>query len=152
MKRTVGMALGLSVAVAACGGPTPTPTPRPSPSPTTTPTPEVVVECGDFPLSACAAAADVVLQDVTDLKLIPVEVRLGAGLRCPVPKLLFEPTLGCIPGATSIPPEAGGEWIGHGVVAFADTDERAYFNVSRSDAIVSATFITLASPPPGRQP
>jgi hypothetical protein len=76
---------------------------------------------------------------------VPIRVDLGSGVFCPTPGLLFEDTT-CPGGA--IPPEEGGDWVGHALVTFQRTAAQGYLNIAKNGSTFRAALIDIATPAP----
>ena len=103
-----------------------------------------LVDCGDLAPDLCGAAAEAVAATVLRQGAV-IHVELGRGVWCPTPGLLFANTT--CPGG-GLPPAAGGQWIGHGLVTFAGLPALAYVNLARDAGGVHGTLIAIATPPP----
>jgi hypothetical protein len=127
--------IAIGLLAAACAAPSPSATA----SPTAVPSP--VVSCGDLPVADCSDAAAAALATAA-AHGTPVRVEVGRGVFCSDPDRLFGMTT-CL----QLPP-AGGRWVGHAVVTFAESPAQAYMNIVQSGRRVGADFIALATPQP----
>ena len=82
---------------------------------------------------------------VMNLWLRALGAKIGRGVWCPTPGLLFLNT--SCPGG-GLPPADGGQWIANGLVTFRDSPAQAYLNIARSGSVIKVKAIALATPPP----